>query len=246
MYSNFIIIVINFTTKTFKVLLNIYFHLLRQINPAVAVSPQTGTYRNDKNDGDIVAVGGDCGTCGNGVGPANAAQPFMRQAGRTTQPVGHYEFCRASRRMQVEVCQAETGRTDAGLVDSDGRHQQNGQHDGHARTDMEIWGQEEKWSYPDGAGDCEDYALEKRRQLMQLGVSAGDLLITVVRQPNGDGHAVLTMRTSHGEFVLDNLEPRILMWTDTEYTFLKRQSERNSGIWVQINDGRADAVASVR
>jgi predicted transglutaminase-like cysteine proteinase len=38
----------------------------------------------------------------------------------------------------------------------------------------------------------------------------------------------------------------VLAWTDTEYTFLKRQSERNSGVWVQINDGRADAVASVR
>ena len=111
---------------------------------------------------------------------------------------------------------------------------------------VEMWGREEVWSYPEGIGDCEDYALEKRRQLMALGVPAGDLLLTVVRQPSGAGHAVLTMRTSRGEFVLDNLEPRVLAWTDTEYTFLKRQSERNSGVWVQINDGRADAVASVR
>ena len=114
-------------------------------------------------------------------------------------------------------------------------------------TDMEMWGQEELWSYPtNGAGDCEDYALEKRRRLMQFGVPAGDLLLTVVRQPNGEGHAVLTVRTSLGEFILDNLDARVLAWNETEYTYLKRQSERNSGVWIAINDGRADAVASVR
>ena len=112
---------------------------------------------------------------------------------------------------------------------------------------MEMWGKEEVWSYPDsGYGDCEDYVLEKRRRLMQAGVPAGDLLVTVVRQPNGDGHAVLTVRTGMGEFILDNLEPRVLSWTETPYTYLKRQSQTNSGVWVTINDGRADAVASVR
>ena len=112
---------------------------------------------------------------------------------------------------------------------------------------MENYGVEEYWSYPDnGYGDCEDYALEKRRELMNAGVPAGDLLMTVVRQPNGDGHAVLTVRTSLGEFILDNLETKVLAWTDTDYTYLKRQSTENSGVWVTINDGRADAVASVR
>ena len=87
--------------------------------------------------------------------------------------------------------------------------------------------------------------LEKRRQLMRDGVPAGSVLITVVRQPNGDGHAVLTVRTSNGDYILDNLEPRILAWSDTEYTFLKRQSERNSGTWVAIDDDRNVAVGSV-
>ena len=81
---------------------------------------------------------------------------------------------------------------------------------------------------------------------MSAVIPAGNLLMTVARQPNGDGHAVLTVRTSLGEFILDNLEPRVLSWTDTDYTYLKRQSDQNSGVWVTINDGRADAVASVR
>ena len=114
------------------------------------------------------------------------------------------------------------------------------------RTDMEMWGQEEVWSYPDGLGDCEDYVLEKRRELMAAGVPAGSLLITVVRQPNGDGHAVLTVRTTEGDYILDNLEPRVLAWQETEYTYLKRQSEKNSGAWVSITDGRTSAVGSVR
>jgi predicted transglutaminase-like cysteine proteinase len=181
------------------------------------------------------------------AGTASAAQPFMPTGGRTTQPVGHYEFCQR----QPDECRLKssggapvelTRGLWAAMVEINNAVNTMVT----PRTDMEMWGREEVWSYPDGIGDCEDYALEKRRQLMALGVPAGDLLLTVVRQPSGAGHAVLTMRTSRGEFVLDNLEPRVLAWTDTEYTFLKRQSERNSGVWVQINDGRADAVASVR
>jgi predicted transglutaminase-like cysteine proteinase len=54
------------------------------------------------------------------------------------------------------------------------------------------------------------------------------------------------VRTSLGEFILDNLESKVLPWTDTDYTYLKRQSSQNSGAWVTINDGRSGAVASVR
>jgi len=179
---------------------------------------------------------------------ANAAEPFMHVGGRTTQPVGHYEFCRRL----PEECNQKTARHAplelthklwAAMIEVNNAVNT----EVAPRTDLEVYGQEEYWAYPDkGVGDCEDYALEKRRRLMALGVPAGDLLMTVVRQPNGDGHAVLTVRTGQGEFILDNLESRVLAWSETEYTFLKRQSERNSGVWVQINNGRADAVASVR
>ncbi|ESY64421.1 hypothetical protein X742_26050 [Mesorhizobium sp. LNHC232B00] len=80
---------------------------------------------------------------------------------------------------------------------------------------------------------------------MSQGVPAGDLLMTVARRSNGDGHAVLTMRTNLGDFILDNLESRVLVRTDTDNTYLKRQSDENSGVWVTIDEGREDAVASV-
>ncbi len=68
----------------------------------------------------------------------------------------------------------------------------------------------------------------------------------MARLPNGDGHAVLTVRTSLGEFILDNLESRVLSFTETDYTYLKRQSSENSGVWVTINEGGEAPVASVR
>jgi predicted transglutaminase-like cysteine proteinase len=182
-----------------------------------------------------------------GISAAAAAEPFMRTGGRTTQPVGHYEFCQ---RYQTECRQKTPGGQPADLSRSLWAAMINVNNAVNAavapRTDREMWGKEEVWSFPGAYGDCEDYVIEKRRRLMAMGVPAGDLLITVVRQPSGDGHAVLTVHTSKGDYVLDNLETRVLAWTDTEYTYLKRQSEKNSGVWVSINDGRDAAVASVR
>ena len=177
-----------------------------------------------------------------------AANSFMMSNGRTTQPVGHYELCQQMPTECRQVTQAGkpvelTRKLWAKIVDVNNLVNTMVT----PRTDQEIWGVEERWSYPtQGIGDCEDYVLEKRRLLMKAGIPAGNLMITVVRQPNGDGHAVLTARTSLGDFVLDNLEPRVLAWTDTQYRYLKRQSDQNSGVWVSIEDARQVAVGSVR
>lgn len=180
------------------------------------------------------------------AGSAHAGAAFMQTNGPASQPVGHYELCQ---RMPGE-CSEETldeapielSRTLwTDLIDVNNAVNV----EIVPRTDMEIWGVEERWSYPDTVGDCEDFVLEKRRRLIDAGVPPGDLLITVVRQPNGAGHAVLTVHTSLGDFILDNLEPRVLAWDKTEYRYLKRQSSRNSGRWVAVDDGRATAVASV-
>ncbi|RVD52138.1 transglutaminase, partial [Mesorhizobium sp. M2D.F.Ca.ET.140.01.1.1] len=73
-------------------------------------------------------------------------------------------------------------------------------------SDMDNYGKDEWWAYPDnGFGDCEDYALEKQRELQAAGVAVANLLMTVVRKPDGEGHAVLTVRTDKGDFILDNL-----------------------------------------
>jgi predicted transglutaminase-like cysteine proteinase len=102
-------------------------------------------------------------------------------------------------------------------------------------SDLEHWGTLERWSYPtDGRGDCEDYVLEKRRRLMEAGWPASALLITVVRDKRGDGHAVLTVKTDRGDFVLDNQEARVKGWTETGYRFVKRQSDVHPNKWVSL------------
>jgi predicted transglutaminase-like cysteine proteinase len=113
-------------------------------------------------------------------------------------------------------------------------------------TDQELYGRAEVWDFPDGSGDCEDFVLLKRKMLMDKGWPAAALLITVVRQTNGDGHAVLTVTTNRGDLVLDNLDSHIQLWSETSYRYLKRQSEYDTGAWVAIEDGRAQQVGSLR
>jgi predicted transglutaminase-like cysteine proteinase len=177
-----------------------------------------------------------------------AAQAQSMPAGNlSTQPIGHYEFCLR----EAAECRSNAGSTAPveltrslwsriievnNLVNTMIT----------PRTDWEMWGVEEYWSYPvAGYGDCEDYALEKRRLLMQAGIPASSLLMTVVRQPNGEGHAVLTVRTSMGDYILDNLELRVLPWTQTQYRYLKRQTPHHAGQWETIHDGRDVLVGSV-
>jgi predicted transglutaminase-like cysteine proteinase len=102
-------------------------------------------------------------------------------------------------------------------------------------TDLELYGKPEVWAYPSGnKGDCEDYVLLKRRLLVARGYPESALLITVVRDENNEGHAVLTVRTDHGDLILDNKRREVKRWADTPYTFVKRQSERNPLVWISL------------
>ena len=112
-------------------------------------------------------------------------------------------------------------------------------------TDMEHWGVVERWSYPDdGKGDCEDYVLLKRRMLIQAGWPRAALLITVVRDRKGDGHAVLTVKTDKGDFILDNQEEQVMLWSENGYRYVKRQSQGNPNVWVSLGDPRPAAVTA--
>jgi predicted transglutaminase-like cysteine proteinase len=170
----------------------------------------------------------------------------MRIIGKANPPIGHYEFCQTYR----SECAATAG--DAGpiklteerwktILDVNYTVNTNIK----PMTDMEIYGVEERWAYPTTVGDCEDFVLLKRKMLMNKGMDVSDLLITVVLQPNGEGHAVLTVRTDRGDFILDNMRNKVMLWSATEYTYLKRQSADHPGRWVKIQDGRATAVGGI-
>ncbi len=112
-------------------------------------------------------------------------------------------------------------------------------------TDLDHYGVVEKWAYPtDGYGDCEDYVLQKRKMLIDAGWPREALLITVVRDKRGDGHAVLTVKSDKGEFILDNQNEEIVLWNETGYRFVKRQSQYDVNIWVSLGD-QQPAIAAV-
>jgi predicted transglutaminase-like cysteine proteinase len=108
-------------------------------------------------------------------------------------------------------------------------------------SDQDLFGEPEYWTYPVDAGDCEDYVLLKKRFLENLGFSASALLITVVLDENGDGHAVLLIETRKGDFVLDNRRTDIRLWSALDYKFLKRQSQRDPRKWVALTKAKTDA-----
>lgn len=102
-------------------------------------------------------------------------------------------------------------------------------------TDLELYGREDVWAYPvNGMGDCEDFALAKRRDLIAQGWPSSVLLVTVVRDRRGDGHAVLTVVTDSGDLILDNRSDRIRLWRDTPYTYYQRQSAGDPRKWVRV------------
>lgn len=179
------------------------------------------------------------------AGSSLAAQDFLSPIEQTNPPIGHYEFCKINQD-ECKVIGNDQGpmalsqESWATLISVNNKINS----DIKPLTDMQINGVEELWSFPTTVGDCEDYVLLKRRELMKQGFSAADLLITVVIQPNGAGHAVLTVRTNYGDFILDNMRDNVVLWHESGYRFIKRQSSVHAGAWMRLGDGQSAATAS--
>lgn len=173
--------------------------------------------------------------------PQKAA--FMGSFGNSLPPIGYVTFCRDH--------EAEC-RPSGPIVD---REQLTAQRRNELErvnrfvnqsvkpvTDLELYGTVEFWDYPSsGKGDCEDYVLLKRRMLIERGWPESTLLITVVRDENGEGHAVLTVRTDVGDLILDNKRQEIVRWIDTPYTYVKQQSEGNPLVWSSLMPPSGDS-----
>lgn len=181
---------------------------------------------------------------------ASAFQPTgaMVVGGLTSQPIGHYEFCKANpAECGIRSADLSPVRLTDALWKRIVRINIAVNKAVKPMNDSDIYGRDEVWAYPKGRGDCEDYVLEKRRALNAAGLSLADLLITVVKKPDGEGHAVLTLRTDEGDFILDNLNNSVRHWQETGYRFLKRQAADDTGHWVSIRGGQANtAVAAVK
>jgi predicted transglutaminase-like cysteine proteinase len=109
-----------------------------------------------------------------------------------------------------------------------------------AEDDQRAYRQADYWAIPRATvrvkpvGDCEDFALAKRERLLALGVPAETLSIALVRTRTGLSHAVLLVATDEGEYVLDNLTPWVVHWTEARLTWRERQAPGQMLQWVYL------------
>jgi predicted transglutaminase-like cysteine proteinase len=193
--------------------------------------------------GGMLAASGVCAqqvTASHSVGgldrPAVHASAFMRIFGPAQPPHGFVRFCEAvpsecnSDRRQESRFDASAERLKE-LADVN----RTVNHAIAPATDLEVYGVNEYWTLPRTRGDCEDYALLKRQTLIKKGWPVSSVLMTVVRDEKGEGHAVLTARTLQGDFILDNKAEDVRLWNETPYQFVMRQSYLNPRVWVALD-----------
>jgi predicted transglutaminase-like cysteine proteinase len=175
---------------------------------------------------------------------ATEPQRFMRVFGTALPPYAFVEFCQRS----PEHCVADPQPSDTRLEGTSQRlkllDEVNRAVNRQIKpmTDMEQYGVEDHWAIPtSGHGDCEDYALLKRKILIDKGWPISSLLMTVVRDEKGDGHAILTARLSTGDYVLDNKVDDMKVWSQSPYQYVMRQSYLNPRVWMSLDprDGAA-------
>lgn len=166
---------------------------------------------------------------------------YLRVFGVTQPPYGFVDFCN---RMPHECREGQpeevriTGNN-AQLADLD-RVNRKVNREIEPMSDKDLYGVPEHWTIPTrGKGDCEDYVLLKRQVLMNAGWPASALLITVVLDEKGEGHAVLTARTASGDYVLDNKTDDMKLWHQTPYRFVMRQSYLNPRLWMTLDPKEA-------
>ncbi len=160
---------------------------------------------------------------------------FAREYGKTPPPIGWVKFCKRHKR----DCSSDGARRSRVRLTDEAWSQMvrvnvyvNSKVE--PVTDQELYNVAEHWTYPGNRGDCEDYVLLKRLYLINMGWPRESLLVTVVLNDDNTGHALLTVVTDIGEFVLDNQNPEILPWHVTRYIFIKRQSQRDPRLWVSL------------
>ena len=90
------------------------------------------------------------------------------------------------------------------------------------------------WAISPVMGDCNDYAVTKRHELLQNGLPAQTLRLSVVKTASGIGHLVLVVVTTKGDLVLDNLTETILPWQSKDFQWMKIQSARDARFWYNV------------
>lgn len=196
--------------------------------------------------GCLAALAGLLG--GTAAGFAQAGTPTMQETGITSVPYGWVDFCnRYAGECDGPVLPAVSISLTPAVQHELETVNRSVNASVQSVTDMEHWGVVDRWDYPfDGKGDCEDYVLMKRKVLLEHGLPRQALLVTVVKDHAGEGHAVLTVKTAKADYVLDNMTDKILRWDETGYRYVKRQSQEDQNRWMSIGTPESEPLFTAR
>ncbi|NBX85855.1 MAG: hypothetical protein EBQ80_01195 [Proteobacteria bacterium] len=168
---------------------------------------------------------------------------FIQTGQQSLPPIGWVDFCQRTERVTDRACEVQ-GASVPYIADSPENYRlvSSVQHHFHTRyAPVEDVG--EHWDYlregPNGGGDCEDFVLSKRRELLRQGKPSSVLLIAVVEAWNPkkrilEKHAILVERTSNGDLVLDNMRPDVHWWWESKHRFLYIQSQVHPMVWLEV------------
>jgi predicted transglutaminase-like cysteine proteinase len=92
----------------------------------------------------------------------------------------------------------------------------------------------EVWLIGPDRGDCNDYAVTKRHELIKRGWPARALLLSEVVTASGEHHLVVVVRSSEGDLVLDSLTDRIKPWFKARYQWVRMQMPGVARLWTTI------------
>lgn len=184
-------------------------------------------------------------TSPNLVAPSAAPKTIMVEYGKSLPPIGYVQFCARSQ----DECKAGGAKAKRIVLSNKEWNQIN-----HVNqfvntsikptSDIDLYHVAEYWAYPTTTGDCEDYVLLKKRLLTKLGFAPSDLLITVLLDEHGEGHAVLTILTQNMDLILDNRRNEVLSANQTAYKFLKRQSQTDPKVWISLKKTETQVLVS--
>ena len=100
----------------------------------------------------------------------------------------------------------------------------------------------EEWLISPPAGDCKDYAITKRHELLERGWPPRVLLLSEVVVPSGEHHLILVVRTKEADLVLDNLNanvrPVVNMYR--QYRWIRIETPQNPMFWARVR--RPDVI----
>lgn len=192
-----------------------------------------------------VALSACAGLPQEGEVPAGVATTKIADGTTALPPPGFVGFCMQN----LSACTSQKGTSASEIVLDDAARQKLADVNediNHAiayETDAEQYGIANVWTLNavGGFGNCKDYALAKRQALIAQGFPESALRIAVVRMQDDELHAVLTVDTDHGDFVLDSVTPDIKPWSETNYRWLTRQSAEDPIHWVHVANNFADA-----